>query len=113
MNEVKLNINIPYSMFKQMFYDYFDNTIGYHTPPKLVMFTKAYWVLFDRELRDRMIESVTHKDDVNKKLGDSDSELSNFKEWMIAHRDANEQGSLLNVINLPAEMQYKDKLRGG
>ena len=40
MNEVKLNINIPVSMFRQMFYDYFDNTIGYHTPPKLVMFTK-------------------------------------------------------------------------
>ena len=112
MNEVKLNINIPVSMFRQMFYDYFDNTIGYHTPPKLVMFTKAHWALFDSELRDRMIESVTRKDDVNKKLGDSDSELSNFKEWMIAHRDANEQGSLLNVINLQADMQYKDKSRG-
>ena len=45
------------------------------------------------------------------KLGDSGSELLNFKEWMIAHRDANEKGTLLNVINLPADMQYKDKSR--
>lgn len=59
-----------------------------------------------------MIESVTHRDDVNKIVGNCEPELSDFKEWLIAHRDANEQGSLLNVINLQADMQYKDKSRG-
>ena len=118
MNEVKLNINIPYSMFAKMVLCHFRSEIKGHVSPQLTEFIIEHWVLCDTHLKERLIQTAKkQQQDDYFYCGGEDEILSGLVKWMQENNLASVQGSktqtlALDVINVPADKWYKDKVRG-
>lgn len=60
MNEI--NINIPYSDFKNFFYRWFNIELDFNRPEVISAIEKAkkYWILFDSDAREQIIKIAQH-----------------------------------------------------
>ena len=84
MNEI--NISIPYSLFKEMFYCFVDlhfkTTRG--TSKFAIDRAKEYWILLDGDTREHIIRLCDSPN--NAQL--AKEEIQDFKAWAIKNRDA-------------------------
>lgn len=101
MNEI--NINIPYSDFKNFFYRWFNIELDFDRQDAISAIEKAkkYWILFDSNARDQIIEIAQHHlspfDDIDL--------IEEFITWAEQNRNnpqkANTAQPLNDIIELP------------
>lgn len=98
MNEI--NISIPYSLFKEIFYCFVDlhfkTTRG--TSKFAIDKAKEYWILLDGDTREHIIALCNSTNNAALAL----QEIQNFKEWAIenrtAKRDCNISRPLVDIL---------------
>ena len=108
MNEI--NISIPYSLFKEMFYCFVDlhfkTTRG--TSKFAIDRAKEYWILLDGDTREHIIRLCDSPN--NAQL--AKEEIQDFKVWAIKNRDAkqdyNSARPLVDVLPVVDLKPYKD-----
>lgn len=104
MNEI--NISIPYSLFKEMFYCFVDlhfkTTRG--TSKFAIDRAKEYWILLDGDTREHIIRLCDSPN--NAQL--AKEEIQDFKAWAIKNRDAKQDYNTLRPLtNVLPVINYK------
>ena len=109
----EINISIPYSLFKEMFYCFVDlhfkTTRG--TSKFAIDKAKEYWILLDGESREDIIDLCKSPNNAKLAL----QEIQNFKEWAIknrnAKRDCNISQPLVDVLPVVNYKPYKGDIK--
>ncbi|MDH2997225.1 hypothetical protein A1D22_06010 [Pasteurellaceae bacterium LFhippo2] len=89
MNEIKLNISIPNTMFKRMLSNYFSHS--FHKQQRLkhcIHFIKQNWVLLDSDLRDKLKDKALMQLVIEQKEKKDVTLLSDFVMWVNSNRDS-------------------------
>lgn len=110
MNEI--NVSIPYSIFKELFYGWFGQYLGLSTEytEKALSRAKEYWECFDNELQNNLITTCEKSKDLR-----GGRLIYEFIEWANQNRNNPQQTNTAKPLNnyLPVVncKPYKGDLR--